>query len=273
MLGIMQGRLSPPLTEKIQEFPATTWKNEFSKASSIGIQAIEWTVDLEDFKLNPLFNLSNKQELAELQEEFSISIPSVTLDCFVEAPLHKANALTGLKSDISDLVWIAERIHDTDVEILVLPIVAEGADFNYPALESLISTLNGSLGIFRDLGKKIAIECEFDLTSMEVMLNSLDSDIFGVNFDMGNSAAIGHKPIDELEICKGRIFNVHIKDRILGGHTVPLGKGSVNFIKVAQILKEHEYSGNLILQAARNNNCDEVEQIVTYLDFCRNLGW
>ena len=32
-IGIMNGRLSEPLGTKIQEFPSTTWKDEFVKAS------------------------------------------------------------------------------------------------------------------------------------------------------------------------------------------------------------------------------------------------
>ena len=31
-IGIMSGRLSEPLTKKIQEFPRNTWKYEFEKA-------------------------------------------------------------------------------------------------------------------------------------------------------------------------------------------------------------------------------------------------
>lgn len=273
MIGIMQGRLSKSLTGKIQEFPAITWQQEFMLAHSIGLKAIEWTVDFKDFRANPLFDGRHKSEISKLQAEYNISIPSVTLDCFVDAPIHKRNETTGLASSTADLVWIAEQLQDTGVDILVLPIVAEGGRFNSEALDSLISKLNSVEISLKALGKRIAVECEFDIASISQMLSGLDSETFGVNFDMGNSASMGHNPKHELEACEGRILNIHIKDRLLTGHTVPLGMGAVDFKEIASILDAQVYSGNMILQAARDFNQDEVEQVNSYINFCRSLGW
>ena len=269
----MQGRLSKSLTGKIQEFPSSTWQQEFKLAHSIGLKAIEWTVDFMDFRVNPLFDLSCKNEIVDLQSMYDISIPSVTLDCFVEAPMHMRNETTGLVSSTADLMWIAEKLQGTGVDILVLPIVAEGARFNSEALDSLISKLNSVENSLKALGKRIAVECEFDIASISQMLSGLDSETFGINFDMGNSASMGHDPKHELEVCKGRIFNIHIKDRLLAGHTVPLGMGAVDFKEIASILDAQVYSGSMILQAARDFNQDEVEQVNTYINFCRRLGW
>lgn len=82
----MQGRLSKSITGRIQEFPISTWKKEFELANKLGLRAIEWTLDYEDFKLNPLFNPKKQTKIRNLQDKFSIKIPSITLDCFVEAP-------------------------------------------------------------------------------------------------------------------------------------------------------------------------------------------
>ena len=40
-IGIMQGRLSPPLNGMIQSFPKDTWRDEFNIASEVGFDAIE----------------------------------------------------------------------------------------------------------------------------------------------------------------------------------------------------------------------------------------
>ena len=271
MFGVMQGRLSKSHTGKIQEFPSLTWQEEFKLANSIGIKAIEWTLDLKDFKDNPIFKL--KQEVSDLQSEFQVKVPSITLDCFVEAPIHKRNETTGSVSSPRELEWIAESLQGTGVDILVLPIVAEAGKFSSEDLDNLIHVLNAIEGSLKSLGKRIAIECEFDLISMSHLLAELDRHTFGINFDMGNSASLGHNPWNELEVCKDRIFNVHIKDRLVNGHTVPLGSGSVQFWEVANALASQNYSGNMILQAARLFDRDEVEQICTYTDFCRELGW
>jgi L-ribulose-5-phosphate 3-epimerase len=273
MLGIMQGRLSKSLTGKIQEFPISTWEKEFELANQLGLRTIEWTLDYADFKLNPLFNLKEQLKIRYLQDQFSIKIPSITLDCFVEAPFYKRNELTGLASDTNDLLWIVENLQNVEVNILVLPIVAESGVFNKDSLSNLIECLNR---IEKDLAKtkkQIAIECEFDINSIVTLLSELNPDYFGINFDMGNSASLGHNPEEELTVCSGRILNIHIKDRLLAGHTVKLGNGAVNFQKIAQLLNNQGYAGNMILQAARDFKADETELIASYIDFCRKFDW
>ena len=44
----MQGRLSPPINNKIQGFPHNFWENEFHLAKEIGFELIEWIVDSDD---------------------------------------------------------------------------------------------------------------------------------------------------------------------------------------------------------------------------------
>ena len=273
MLGIMQGRLSKSLTGKIQEFPGKTWEKEFEIANKLGLRAIEWTLDYSNFKLNPLFDLKEQSKINYLKDKFLIKIPSITLDCFVEAPFYKRNEITGLTSDTNDLLWIVENLQNVEVKILVLPIVAESGVFNQNYLSNLIKCLNA---IEKDLAKtkkQIAIECEFDINSIAALLSELNPDYFGINFDMGNSASLGHNPEEELSICSGRILNIHIKDRPLAGHTVKLGNGAVNFQKIAQLLNDQGYAGNMILQAARDFKTDETELIASYIDFCRKFDW
>lgn len=269
----MQGRLSKSLTGKIQEFPINSWEKEFELANVLGLRAIEWTLDYAYFKSNPLFNLIEQTNIRYLQDRFSIKIPSITLDCFVEAPFYKHNELTGLASDIDDLLWINKNLQNTDVKILVLPVVAESGVFNKIYLSNLIKCLNGIEKELAKTKRQIAIECEFDISSIATLLSELNPDYFGINFDMGNSASLGHNPEEELSVCSGRLLNIHIKDRLLAGHTVKLGTGDVNFKKIADLLGDQGYAGNMILQAARDFESDETELIASYIDFCRKFDW
>jgi hexulose-6-phosphate isomerase len=84
-------------------------------------------------------------------------------------------------------------------------------------------------------------------------MERFDPSVFGVNYDIGNSAALGFDPQEEL-LCYGeRILNVHVKDRLLGGATVPLGTGNADFEKVFASLGALGYRGNYIMQTARAN--------------------
>jgi sugar phosphate isomerase/epimerase len=84
---------------------------------------------------------------------------------------------------------------------------------------------------------------------------------------------MGHSAKEEIAACGNRIFNVHIKDRPINGKTVPLGSGSVDFKEVADGLNEFQYSGNMILQAARSFVLPEVDEVANYVKFCEGLGW
>lgn len=269
----MQGRLSKPISNKIQEFPINSWANEFELANSLGLQAIEWTLDWNNFRTNPIFVANQQSRIKHLKELYSIEIPSMTLDCFIEAPFYKKNEFTGQKSEIQDLHWIIQNLHNSGIQILVLPIVAESGLFNKTDLLELIKSLNQIDHILSQTNIKIAVECEFDIESIGNLLYALNPDNFGINFDMGNSASLGHDPEEELSVCRGRILNIHIKDRILGGQTVKLGIGGVNFNQIAKLLIEQSYAGNMILQAARDPEKNELDTIAHYIEFCSQYDW
>ena len=52
-IGIMQGRLSPMLNNKIQAFPWDNWENEIVEASRNNFSLMEWTLDDERLFENP----------------------------------------------------------------------------------------------------------------------------------------------------------------------------------------------------------------------------
>jgi L-ribulose-5-phosphate 3-epimerase len=79
------------------------------------------------------------------------------------------------------------------------------------------------------------------------------------NYDIGNSASLGHSPTQELTLLAGWLGSVHVKDRILGGGTVPLGTGSADFATCFRLIYKAGFQGPFILQAARQPELSEVE--------------
>ena len=57
-----------------------------------------------------------------------------------------------------------------------------------------------------------------------------------------------------------------MKDRVLGGTTVPLGTGSADFDAVFAALSQVNYRGNLILQTARAADGNHADALCTYRD-------
>ena len=79
-----------------------------------------------------------------------------------------------------------------------------------------------------------------------------------VNYDSGNSSSLGYAPRDEFAFYGDRVGSVHIKDRLLGAGTVPLGTGAADFPALTECLRSVAYKGDFILQAARGTSGDEV---------------
>jgi hexulose-6-phosphate isomerase len=100
----------------------------------------------------------------------------------------------------------------------------------------------------------------------KALLENIDLDYVLANYDIGNSASLGFDPREELENYGLRILNVHVKDRKLGGTTVPLGTGNAKIDYVFLKLKEIGYSGGLTMQAARgDNDLKTAQEQLTYV--------
>jgi hypothetical protein len=103
-------------------------------------------------------------------------------------------------------------------------------------------------------------ESLFDLP-FQSFLKEIEHPLIKVNYDSGNSSALGFKPMEEFAAYGERIGSFHIKDRILGGQTVPLGQGSADFAKLRACLVNFDYRGDFVLQVARGANGDELSWI------------
>jgi hexulose-6-phosphate isomerase len=90
-----------------------------------------------------------------------------------------------------------------------------------------------------------------------------------VNYDSGNSASLGYVVKEEFAAIGNNIGSVHIKDRICGGGTVPLGCGNADFAAVFENLRQISYSGDFTLQVARGKVGDEVNWARHNVDFLR----
>jgi L-ribulose-5-phosphate 3-epimerase len=59
---------------------------------------------------------------------------------------------------------------------------------------------------------------------------------------------------------------VHVKDRLRGGTTVPLGTGAAEIAKAIRLIENSGYSGQYVLQTARAADGDHAGALARYLD-------
>ena len=91
-------------------------------------------------------------------------------------------------------------------------------------------------------------------------------EVFGINYDIGNSAALGYDCAEEIAAYAARILNVHVKDRVRGGTTVPLGTGAAELAKAIRSIEQAGYSGQYILQTARAADDNHAGALAGYRD-------
>jgi len=264
-IGFMQGRLSPLVDGKIQAFPWDHWQDEFQFAYKHSFKIMEWTMDQDRLYENPIMSEEGRKAIEELTYKYEISIPSLTGDCFMQAPFYKVNERNREKL-LKDLQNTITSCGLLGVEYIVFPLVDNGRLENLKQEESLIEGLALFDSEMHKYGIKIAFESDLSPDRLKDFISGFSSKNYGINYDIGNSAALGFDPEEEIEAYSDRILNVHIKDRLLGGTTVPLGSGNADIPKVLKKLNAINYNGNYILQTARAVNENHADVLCQYRD-------
>ena len=259
-VGVMQGRLSPMINNRIQQFPWDSWPNEFVLASKIDIKLIEWTIDTFKFYKNPLINLNQWEEINLIMEKNSISIPSVTCDYFMENPPWKTD-LKLVKEGISSIL---QGMRNIKSKILVIPLVDNSSLPDSSSVKIIQKLFTDLIPEITQNKLQIAFECDLNPKKLSEFIGKFDRNYFGINYDIGNSSSLGFNPTEEFKAYGSRIINVHVKDRKLNGTTVPLGEGDADFLGIFRLLHEENYQGNLILQTARSKEGKDTEVLVRY---------
>ena len=265
-LGYMQGRLSNMIDGKIQAFPANTWREEMILGAKHNIYNIEWTLDHFDIKENPFLTQAGQNEIKAISKNCGAQILSVTGDCFMQAPIWKLDS--SYEADLTyEFLSIIDACQKLDVGIVVIPSVDFSSLQTLQEGERFINFCNTHYEAIKNAGVRIAIESDFGAQKLDQFIRKLPNDVFGVNYDIGNSASLGFSHKEEIATYGDIIFNVHVKDRAYGGITVPLGDGNSNFPEVFQALFAVNYPGNFILQTARAKEDNHLDVLLTYKDF------
>ncbi len=266
--GVMQGRLSTKIENKIQAFPEKYWKTEFSKAKAIGLKSIEWTLDYKNFAKNPILTKKGQFQIKQLAKKYSIKINSITGDCFMQNPFWKKKNNQKL---LNDLIKIIQSCKKLGIKFIVIPLVDNGSIVNKNDENKLIKSCKYVSKHIKNSNVRLIFESDFSPQRLRKFIKKFDKKYFGINYDVGNSAGLGYKIDDEFRFYGKYIYNVHIKDRFKYGKTVRLGQGNANFLKLFQNLKKIKYSRELILQTARSKNNRHLEEIKINLKYLKKF--
>jgi hexulose-6-phosphate isomerase len=267
-IGFMQGRLCDRIDGKIQAFPWRDWEAEFPSAQAHGLGLLEWTLDQERLHENPLMTAAGQARIRELSARHGVRVLSLTGDCFMQAPFYKVEG-AAREALLADLWAILDASEQVGIRYVLIPLVDNGS---LQTTEHERTLLEGVLPLRQRLvsaGMKIVFESDFGPARLAEFIDRLPRDAFGINYDIGNSAALGFSPAEEVGSYGHRIDNVHVKDRKLHGTTVPLGTGNADFPTVFGALRKASYAGHFILQTARADDNDHAGALARYRDMTR----
>ena len=257
----MQGRLTPPLGDRIQSFPAAKWRDEFALAAELGLHSIEWIVE-SPLEANPLWSSSGVVEIRSLVARTGVSVDFVMADYFMESPLVRMSPMSAdhNRRVLAHLLDQAAQLGARGVEV---PCVDASKISTVAEEDELARILEPGLEQAARLGLQVGLETSLRPERFRALLERIGHPNLRANYDTGNSAALGYNAAEEFAAYGQWISNVHVKDRRLGGGTVPLGQGDTDLPQVLRLLAQIPYRGDLILQVARGS--DERNTVRGYL--------
>lgn len=256
-LGIMQGRLLPKYRGRYQAHPLGYWQDEFYIAADLGLNYIEFILDYNDVELNPLLSAAGIKEIQDITQETGVKVFTVCADYFMEAPLHSENKLVA-ETSLKIMMHLIKNASLLGISDIVLPCVDQSSLSAAGAEERLIQMLLKLEPHYTENKINISLETDLNPIAFGKLLEQIPSQYITVNYDSGNSAALGYLVEEEFAIYANRISDIHIKDRVLGGGSVMLGTGNTNFDNFFREIEKLNYEGPVILQVFRDEEGIEV---------------
>lgn len=265
-IGIMQGRLSPLVNGKIQAFPWDTWEKEFEIAAKIGFDDIELIFESAKYKKHPIFTKDGRKKIELLSRSTGVNVNYVCSDYFMEIPFIRVSQDIR-KNNIKILNRLIEHCSETGIKGIEIPFVDNSRIETEDEMVIVIECLQKCLLVAESHDVRLGLETSLKPDSFKRFIEKINHPYIEANYDTGNSASLGYNTEEELLKLGKYVHNIHIKDRILGGGTVPLGEGDVDFDLFFKTLNKISYNGSFILQTARGK--DDIEVAKKYLRFVK----
>ena len=256
-IGVMQGRLLPKYRGNYQAHPVNYWQEEFPIASSLGLNCIEFILDFEDYEKSPLMTSEGINEIIKVSKKNNVNVKSICADFFMKAPLHSEDKEVSKKSRevLINLIKNSEKI---GVKNIVIPCVDQSSLRNEKEIELFVKQLRKVINQVDNSDVNLSLETDLPPSKISFLLNMIDSKIVKVNYDTGNSAALGYDVKEEFAEYGNFISDIHIKDRLVNGGSVFFGTGDFNSEDFIKCFKNLNYNGPLIMQVYRDDEGLEI---------------
>ena len=243
--GVMQGRLSAQTDLGYQAFPWGTWETEFTLAAERGFEHVEWVLDSWQVQENPI--LSDPRAIKSRIEESGVRVLSICADYLMDRPLDVADP-----ESWTVLHRLVETMQELEARWLVIPCVDQSSLRNPEARARFIAASRSIESLISGTNIEVSLETDLGPGDFADLLVQVEGSMFGVNYDIGNSASLGYNHNEEIAAYGNRVSLVHIKDRKLGAGSVFLGQGDADIVDVLGQLDTLNFNGPVTMQAFRD---------------------
>ncbi len=269
--GIMQGRLVLPKGRGIQFFPFEEWQDEFKAASKIQIDEIDFIFDLDRYQENPLWSEEGLAKIQEAMKESGVRVRHICADFFMRRPFFRVTEQERQDNIeiLKRLIAVAQEIGAENIEI---PLVDNSSVKTEEEKDLLVKSVFECLPEAQVRGITISFEADLPPKELLELVQRFNHPSLKITYDSGNSSSLGYDAYEEISTYGQYLSNVHIKDRVLHGTTVPLGTGNADFDKLFRGLKEAGYKGSFTFQSARQEEGKEAEAILSYAEFVKKYA-
>jgi len=246
-IGVMQGRLSPRPAGKLQEFPWGNYRAEFASAARLGLHSIEWIFEAARFEDNPLWTEAGREEIRELVAQSGVRVQSVCADYFMVHRLagESSLSLSQNRDVLADLIVAA---HAIGADRILIPLLETSAVDTPELKREVVVSLRSVVEVAERYGVTLGLEMEIPGTEYAEVVRSVGSSRVRVYYDTGNSTAQGADIATDIVPLLPMLHAVHIKDRVRGGGSKPLGTGDTNFQGFFPALLRAGFRGDFVLQ-------------------------
>jgi L-ribulose-5-phosphate 3-epimerase len=229
-----------------------SWEERLAAAGQAGYDFVEISIDESDERLGRLdWTAAERAALRRAIANSGVRIMTMCLSGHRKYPLGSHSAETRRRGE--DILYKAIQFAG-DVGLRVVQVMGydvfyetsdEVTEANFMEGLSLGARWAGQAGVMLGL-ENLDTPFVENLSTALAIMREINSPWLRLYPDMGNLAAAGYSPPDELRMAKDQLLGIHVKDalpKIIRG--VPFGEGIVPFRETFQALAETGFWGML----------------------------
>ena len=232
--------------------PALSWEERLAAAGQAGYDYVEISIDESDERLSRLdWTASERAALRHSIANTGVRITTMCLSAHRKYPLgsHDPEIRRQGQKILSKAIELGVDIGLRVVQVMAYDVFYETSDQETRAY--FMEGLELGARMAAQAGMMLGLE-NLDTPFVEnasqglAIIDEINSPWLRLYLDMGNLAAAGYSPPDELKLTKDKLLGIHVKDaapKVIRG--IPFGEGIVPFRETFQALADQDFWGML----------------------------